>query len=34
VAGLASISHLLHRVDELHSELWLLRNKLRRYEGE
>jgi hypothetical protein len=34
VAGLASISHLLQRVDELHSELWLLRNKLRRYEGE
>lgn len=34
VAGLASINHLLRQVDELHSELWLLRNRLRRYEDE
>ncbi|MES2279459.1 MAG: chaperone modulator CbpM [Bacteroidota bacterium] len=32
VAGLASIDHLLHQVDDLHSELWALRNRLRRYE--
>jgi hypothetical protein len=34
VAGLASISHLLQRVDELHNELWRLRNRLRMYEEE
>lgn len=34
IAGLASIDHLLQRVNDLHSELWLLRNRLRRYEEE
>jgi chaperone modulatory protein CbpM len=32
VAGIASIDHLLHKVDDLHNELWLLRNRLRMYE--
>ena len=32
VAGLASIDHLLERMDALQQEMWLLRNRLRRYE--
>lgn len=32
VAGLASINHLLQRLDEMQGELWLLRNRLRLYE--
>jgi hypothetical protein len=34
VAGIASIDHLLQRVENLHSELWALRNRLRMYEEE
>lgn len=33
VPGIASIDHLLQKVDDLHNELWALRNKLRLYEG-
>ena len=32
VAGIASINHLLDRMEELQNEMWLLRNRLRRYE--
>ena len=32
LAGIASINHLLDRMEELQNEMWLLRNRLRRYE--
>ncbi|GAB3935934.1 chaperone modulator CbpM [Mucilaginibacter myungsuensis] len=32
VAGLASISHLLNKVEKLQRELWATKNKLRFYE--
>jgi DNA-binding transcriptional MerR regulator len=34
VAGIASISHLLQQMDNLQEQMWLLRNRLRRYEEE
>ena len=34
IAGLASVNHLLQKMDELQAELWLLRNRLRLYEDE
>lgn len=32
IAGLASVYHLLQKLDEMQSELWVLRNRLRLYE--
>jgi hypothetical protein len=34
VAGIASISHLLQQMENLQEQMWLLRNRLRRYEEE
>lgn len=32
VSGLASVHHLLEKLDKMQTELWLLRNRLRLYE--
>lgn len=32
VAGLASVYHLLQKLDEMQTELWAIRNRLRLYE--
>jgi chaperone modulatory protein CbpM len=32
VAGIASIGHLLQQLDEMQQRMWLLQNRLRRYE--
>lgn len=34
VAGIASINHLLERMEDLQQQMWALRNRLRRYEEE
>lgn len=34
VPGIASVTHLLQKMDNLQHELWALRNRLRRYEDE
>jgi len=34
IPGIASVTHLLQQMDEVHNELWNLRNRLRRYEDE
>lgn len=34
VAGIASINHLLERMEDLQQQMWALRNRLRRYEDE
>ncbi|MBS1533140.1 MAG: chaperone modulator CbpM [Bacteroidetes bacterium] len=33
LAGIEAISHLLQRMETIHEEMRLLRNRLRRYEG-
>jgi hypothetical protein len=34
IAGIEAISHLLQRMENIQEEMRLLRNKLRRYEGD
>jgi hypothetical protein len=34
VAGIASISHMLDRMEDLQQQMWALRNRLRMYEGD
>lgn len=34
IAGIASVTHLLDRMEELHNQLWALKNRLRLYEEE
>ena len=32
IAGLASVYHLLQKLDDIQTELWALKNRLRLYE--